>query len=123
VLGSASEMLGLYTLSLLVSLAATLWGCGVAMRLRTIQAGSLIQMPVFILLFLAPVYVPRALLSGWISTAAKVNPITPLLAAGRGLIAGQPTDVGLAFAAVAAMIALLCVWALGGLRNAERAGG
>jgi ABC-2 type transport system permease protein len=121
--GSATELIGLYTLGLLVNLAATLWGCGVAMRLRTIQAGSLIQMPVFILLFLAPVYVPRELLSGWISAAANVNPVTPLLTAGRGLIAAQPTDVALAFAALAAMIALLCVWALGGLRSAERAGG
>ena len=37
---------------------SALWACGVAMRLRTIQAGPVIQMPVFILLFLAPVYVP-----------------------------------------------------------------
>ena len=33
---------------------------GVAMRLRTMQAGPLMQMPVFLVLFLAPVYVPLA---------------------------------------------------------------
>ena len=34
------------------------------MRLRTMQAGPLMQMPVFLVLFLAPVYVPLALLGG-----------------------------------------------------------
>ena len=42
----------------LMNLVAALWACGVAMFLRTEQAGALIQMPVFVLLFLAPVYVP-----------------------------------------------------------------
>ena len=41
----------------LVNLVAALWACGLAMFLRTEQAGALIQMPVFVLLFLAPVYV------------------------------------------------------------------
>ena len=35
-----------------------LWACGIAMRFRSVQAGPLMQTPVFILLFLAPVYVP-----------------------------------------------------------------
>ena len=40
------------------------WASGVAMRFRTMQAGPLMQMPVFLTLFFAPVYVPLALLSG-----------------------------------------------------------
>ena len=32
------------------------------MRLRTMQAGPVMQMPVFLVLFFAPVYVPLALL-------------------------------------------------------------
>ena len=64
------------------------------MRFRTIQAGPLMQMPVFLLLFFAPVYVPLDLLDGWIHTVATVNPITYLLEAGRGLIAGDPVHVG-----------------------------
>jgi ABC-2 type transport system permease protein len=48
------------------------------------------QMPVFLLLFFAPVYVPLALLQGWIHAVASVNPITPLLEAGRGFISGSP---------------------------------
>ncbi|HVS29408.1 MAG TPA: ABC transporter permease [Solirubrobacteraceae bacterium] len=121
--GGGVDLLGLATLALLVNFCATLWGCGVAMRFRTIQAGSLIQMPVFILLFVAPVYVPQKLLSGWISVAAKVNPVTALLNAGRGFVAGRPVSVGLAFALLAALVAMFAVWAMRGLRSAERAGG
>ena len=44
------------------------------MRLRTIQAGPLMQMPVFLILFFAPVYVPLELLSGWIHGVARAEP-------------------------------------------------
>ena len=69
-------------LGMLVNACAVLWACGVAMRLRTAQAGSLIQMPVFIALFLAPVYVPVDLLHGWLQSVAEVNPVTPVLEVG-----------------------------------------
>jgi ABC-2 type transport system permease protein len=95
---------------------------GVAMRLRSMQAGPVMQMPVFLLLFFAPVYVPLALLEGWIHTVATANPITVVLESGRGYIAGSPTEVLKAFAAVTAMAAILIVWALTGLRRAENAG-
>ena len=90
------------------------------MRFRTVQAGPLMQTPVFMLLFLAPVYVPLGLLHGWIHNAARVNPITPIIEAGRGLLSGDPTDVGRAFGTAAALVAFFTVWALRGLRNAER---
>jgi hypothetical protein len=37
------------------------------------------QMPVFLVLFFAPVYVPLSLLSGWIHTVAAVEPLTRVL--------------------------------------------
>jgi ABC-type multidrug transport system permease subunit len=74
---------------------------------------------VFLILFLAPVYVPLKLLSGWIHAVASVNPATALIEAGRGLIAGSPTHVALAFAAAVGLVALFALWARGGLRRAE----
>jgi ABC-2 type transport system permease protein len=50
----------------LVNVSALMFSAGVAMRLRTMQAGPAMQMPVFLLLFLAPVYMPLDLLEGWI---------------------------------------------------------
>ncbi len=83
---------------MLVNLAATMWAAGVAMRMRSIQGGPPMQFPTFLVLFLAPVYVPLSLLSGWIHTVASVNPVTALLEAGRGFISGDPTVIALAFA-------------------------
>ena len=58
-----------------------MWAAGIALRFRSIQAGPLMQTPVFLILFLAPVYVPLALLTSWIQTVASVNPITPIVEA------------------------------------------
>jgi ABC-2 type transport system permease protein len=120
--GDGVDLVGLYTLALLLNVAAVLWAAGVAMRLRTMQAGPVMQMPVFLILFFAPVYVPLSLLQGWIHGVATVNPITRVLEAGRGFLAGTPTEVGVAFLAAAGLAALLFFWAVRGLRKAEAAG-
>jgi ABC-2 type transport system permease protein len=120
--GGGLELVGLYALAVLVNLTATMWAAGVAMRVRSIQGGPLMQFPVFLILFLAPVYVPLSLLSGWIHAVASVNPVTALLEAGRGFISGDPTVIGLAFAIGFALPLLFALWARGGLRRAEAAG-
>ncbi|HEX6455017.1 MAG TPA: ABC transporter permease, partial [Solirubrobacterales bacterium] len=120
--GDGVELFGLYGLALLVNIAATMWSAGVAMRVRSIQGGPLMQFPVFLILFLAPVYVPLSLLSGWIHAVASVNPVTALIEAGRGFISGDPFKVGLAFTVAVALPVLFSLWARGGLRRAEAAG-
>jgi ABC-2 type transport system permease protein len=80
------------------------------------------QMPTFLILFFAPVYVPLDLLSGWIRTVAHVNPITYVLEAVRSMLAGAPEDVALAFGVALLSAVVLGVWALRGLRRAEAAG-
>ena len=119
--GDGVDLVGLYSLALLVNLAAVLFGTGMAMRLRTMQAGPAMQVPVFLVLFLAPVWVPFELLSGAVRAAASVNPTTVLLEAGRGFISGQPTKVALAFGLAIGLAAAFSAWALRGLRSAERA--
>jgi ABC-2 type transport system permease protein len=120
--GGGVELFGLYGLAVLVNVAATLWAAGVATRVRSIQGGPLMQFPTFLILFLAPVYVPLSLLSGWIHAVASVNPITALLEAGRGFISGDPTQVALAFALAVVLPVLFALWARGGLKRAEAAG-
>ncbi|HEX3174616.1 MAG TPA: ABC transporter permease [Solirubrobacterales bacterium] len=120
--GEGVELVGLYALAVFVNVAATLWAAGVAMRVRSIQGGPLMQFPTFLILFLAPVYVPLDLLSGWIHAVASVNPVTALLEAGRGFISGEPTVVALAFAIAVALPLLFALWARAGLRRAEAAG-
>jgi ABC-2 type transport system permease protein len=100
--GTPGELFAVVLLAFLLNAAALLWAAGIAMRFRTVQAGPLMQMPVFLALFLAPVYVPLALLTGWIHTVARY--------------------VGLAFILGFALVGAFLIWARRGLRSAEAAG-
>jgi len=122
VMGGGVDLFGLIVLAALVNLTASFFAAGVAYRTRTIQAGPAMQMPVFIVLFLAPVFVPLSLVGGWVHSVAKVNPITALLEGGRDLISGQQFDAAIAFGIALALALLFSVWAVRGLRRAEAAG-
>lgn len=116
------DFFGLIALAILANIAATLFGAGIAMMLRTQQAGPVIRTPIFLVLFLAPVFVPLNLLTGWIETVARLNPFTAILDAARGFLAGDPQNALPAFAISAALILILSLWAVFGLRQAEKAG-
>jgi ABC-2 type transport system permease protein len=117
--GGGVDIFGLYGLSALLVLIGYVWAAGVAFRFRSIQAGPLMQTPVFLIIFLAPVYVPLSLLQGWIHSVASINPATAFLEAGRGLISGVHDHTALAFGCAIALILLFSVWLLSGLRSAE----
>jgi len=120
--GGPVDVIALYTLALIMNVCGFLWSAGIAMRLRTIQAGPLMQMPVFLILFIAPVYVPLSLLGGTLQAVARFNPVTYALGAGRGLLAGDPAYLALGFGLPLAAAIVFSVWALRGLRSAEAAG-
>jgi ABC-2 type transport system permease protein len=121
--GDGLDLIGLVTLAYLVNLVAGMWAAGIAMRARTIQAGPFMQMPVFVVLFLAPVYVPLKLLAGWVDGAAHLNPFTPIVETGRDLIAGQAAQVLAAYGIALSLLFVFGMWAVRGVRSAERAGG
>ena len=118
--GGVVDLVGLYTLAVLLNATAMLFGTGVAMRLRTMQAGPAMQVPMFLALFLAPVWVPYDLLTGWVQGAASFNPVTLILESVRGFLEGDPTKVLPAFGVALLLVAVTVLWARGGLRSAER---
>jgi ABC-2 type transport system permease protein len=120
--GGAVDLLGLYGLALLVNVCGFFWAGGIAMRFRTIQAAPLMQMPVFLVLFFAPVYVPLELLEGWIESVASANPVTYLLETGRGFVAGDAPHVLGAFGLALGLGIAFWAWSFLGLRKAEAAG-
>jgi ABC-2 type transporter len=120
--GSVADIVGLYTLSLTVNVVALLFAGGIALRLRTLQAGPLMQLPIFMLLFMSPVYVPQALLVGWVSHVARLNPITLILNTNRDFLAGLPAEALATYGIALGLMALLSVWAVTGMRRAETAG-
>jgi ABC transporter DrrB family efflux protein len=120
--GSPIDLVGLYLLAVMVNVAFLFWACGIAMRFQSVQAGPMMQTPVFLLLFFAPVYVPLKLLQGWIHGVATANPITQLLEAIRGLLAGNPVEVGVAYLVATGLIFFFGIWAIFNLRHAEAKG-
>ena len=122
VLGSGVELAGFYGLAAIVNVAGLLFAAGIALRFRSLQATPLMQVPVFLFLFLAPVYVPRGLLGGWVHSVSAFDPATHIMETGRDLIAGQPSEFLAALAIAAGMVALLLLFAIRGLRSAEAAG-
>ncbi len=122
VFGGALDVFGMYALALLINVAGILWSSGVAMRFRTMQAGPVMQMPVFLILFFAPVYVPLPLLTGWIEAVATLNPFTYVLEASRSMLAGEEIHVASAFLIAGGLVSLFALWSLRGLRKAEAAG-
>jgi ABC-2 type transport system permease protein len=118
--GNGIDLAGLIGLAIIVNVVGTLWAAGVALRLRSQQAGPIMQLPIFLLIFLAPVFVPLELLQGWVHAVASINPFTALLEAARSLLAGNTDGVAFAFAIVVPLALLFVLWALRGLRIAER---
>jgi ABC-2 type transport system permease protein len=120
--GDGVDIVALYTLALIINIAALLWACGIAMRIRSLQSGPVMQLPVFLILFLAPVYVPLSLLEGWLHEVARFNPITQVLETGRDFLAGAPVNAWAAFTLAFALAAGFALWAAFGLKRAEAAG-
>jgi ABC-2 type transport system permease protein len=120
--GGGIDLFGLYGLAVIVNVVGLLFAAGVALRFRSLQATPLMQVPVFLFLFLAPVYVPRDLLAGWVHAVSGLDPATHVIEAGRDLLAGQGTDYLATLGIMLALLAAVVVFALRGLRKAEAAG-
>jgi ABC-type multidrug transport system permease subunit len=122
VLGSAGDLVSMYALAAIVNVAGTLFAAGIALRYRSLQATPLMMVPVFLFLFLAPVYVPRDLLGGWVHAVSPFDPITHVMETGRNLLAAQPAEYLGALAIALGLATVLGVFAIRGLRRAETAG-
>ena len=117
--GSLPQFVALVVLAAVANAASTLYSLGYCLRVQSVAAAPAMQTPIFVLLFLAPVYVPLHALDGWIHAVASWNPLTALLEAGRGFISGVPEDSALAFLLAGALVVLMSLWAVRGLRRAE----
>ncbi|MGH2818864.1 MAG: ABC transporter permease [Actinomycetota bacterium] len=74
-----------------IGFVAGAWGIGLALRFKTFQIAPLMQMGVFLSIFLSTAQMPVALLTGWVHAVARFNPMTNVLALARQGFLG---DVG-----------------------------
>jgi ABC-2 type transport system permease protein len=118
--GGALDIAALVALALLLFVATTLYGTGIALRFQTVAAGTLVLIPVFMLLFLTPVFTPRDQLTDWLQKVAGVNPLTAAMEAGRGFLADDPVSVALAFAVSCGLVVVFALWAVLAMRKAEK---
>lgn len=98
---------------------ASVWSTGIALRLKTLQSAPLMQVGIFVALFLSTLQMPLELLTGWLHTVARWNPITQVMDLARqgfiGPVSWTETWPGLA--AIAGLFALLLLFAWRGLRR------
>jgi ABC-2 type transport system permease protein len=117
------QFAGILVFALILNVAVTLYGAGIALRFQSSAAGTLIFIPTYIVMFMTPIFVPRAQLTGWLKVAASVNPLTPPIESGRGLMAAEPYHVLLALACCLGLLFVAAIFAVTGMRKAEKGPG
>lgn len=103
--------------STLMAIAAGAWSLAVVYPIGGTNAAPIMQVGLFMAFFLSTAQVPLAVMTGWLETVARYNPMTNVLETARqgflGDVTWAATWPGLATMAV--LIAALTAWAARGL--------
>jgi ABC-2 type transport system permease protein len=112
----------LYVACLGISTVAAGWGLGVAYRFKDMRGAALMQLTLFNAIFLTDAQTPLHVMTGWLHTIARINPITNILRLARlgwlGDVTWEHTWGGLV--AIAALSVLTLTFAYRGLRLLAR---
>ena len=117
--GGVLGLVMLYVAAIGAALISGGWALGLALRLRDQRAAPLMQVGIFLTVFLSTAQVPLEVMTGWLKGVARVNPTTQVLRMARQGFVGQVTwaDSWPGLAVVAAGVVLLGLFALRGLRT------
>jgi ABC-2 type transport system permease protein len=89
--GGILGLLGLVVAAEGAALIAAGWATGLALRFRDQRAAPLMQVGIFVAVFLSTAQVPLAVMTGWLKTVARLNPMTYILGMGRQGFIGEAT--------------------------------
>jgi ABC-2 type transport system permease protein len=106
-----------------IAVAAGLWGLGVVYRARTQRAGGVIQVGLFMAMFLSVGIAPLVAMQGtWLYWVARFNPVTTILTTARSGFVGTVSwaDLWPGMVAFAGIYVVLGVFAVRGLRRLDR---
>ena len=85
--GGVVGFLSLFVASLGMSTISLGWGLGLAYRFRDMRAAAIMQLSIFVGLYLTSAQMPLELISGWLHHVATYNPVTYILYLARqGLV-------------------------------------
>jgi ABC-type multidrug transport system permease subunit len=111
----------LLTLFLVMGMAvvAATWGTSLAFRFRTQSAAPLMQIGMLLAVLTTTAYAPQSLLTGWLQTVAKYNPVTQVVEAARQGFVGTVTwsDTWPGLITLVGLAALLSFFALRGMHR------
>ncbi len=101
--------------------AAGAWALALALRFRTMQVAPLMQIGIFLSVFLSTAQMPMNLLTGWVHQVARFNPMTNVLALARQGSLGDVTWSGTwpGLVSLAGMIAGLGFFAARSMKSLE----
>jgi ABC-2 type transport system permease protein len=77
-------VLALLAASLGLATVAAGWGLALAYRFRDMRGAAIMQLSVFVVMFLSTAQVPLDVMQGWLHAVARVNPATNILRLARG---------------------------------------
>jgi len=98
---------------------AACWGATIALRFRSQSGAPLMQAGMLLLILTTTSYAPLDLLTGWLQTVARYNPVTLIVEAARQGFVGGVTwgDTWPGLLALAGLLALLSALAIRGMRR------
>ena len=117
--GGAAGILPLALAAMGLALCASAWSLGVAYRFKTLQSAPLMQMGMFLVLFLSTLQMPLHLLAGWLKAVATYNPVTYVLQLARqGFLGGITwSDTWPGLLAIGGMLVVLTAFAGRGMQR------
>ncbi len=59
------------------------WGLGLAFRFQDMRGAAIMQMSIFLTMFLSTAQVPLYVMTGWLHTVARINPVTNIFRLSR----------------------------------------
>jgi ABC-2 type transport system permease protein len=122
--GGVLGVLCLYIAALGLATIGAGWGLGLAFKFRDMRAAAIMQLSIFLVMFLSSAQVPLSIMDGWLHTVARVNPATNILRLSRvGLVNESSADhlswnaVWGGLLAIAVMASLTLTFAVRNLRK------
>jgi ABC-2 type transport system permease protein len=101
----------LYVSAIGLSTVAAGWGLGIAFRFRDMRGAAIMQLTLFLTLFLSSAQTPLNMMTGWLHTVARYNPATNILRLSRQGFLGDVTWDGVWGGLVALVgLSVLTLW-------------
>jgi ABC-2 type transport system permease protein len=102
-----------------IGISGGAWAVGLALRFKTQQIAPLMQSGVFLTIFLSTAQMPLDLLTGWLHSVARFNPMTNVLALAREGFLGEVTWAGTwpGLVSLAGLLTVLLIFAARGMQK------